>query len=138
MGRVQRIVSVEDAERGSAGLGGLGRNGEIGGEEVDKNGRVRVMESGGGGGTFTGRRYGDFRMEAPDEPEEANLSLADYVVVKKGKKVKGKKSGQDESVEDGASENVSAAKTETTTCPVCGEFEGDEAAVAHHVNGHFD
>jgi pentatricopeptide repeat protein len=24
------------------------------------------------------------------------------------------------------------------TCPVCGEFEGDEVAVSHHVNGHFD
>ncbi|PYI07744.1 hypothetical protein BO78DRAFT_442646 [Aspergillus sclerotiicarbonarius CBS 121057] len=24
------------------------------------------------------------------------------------------------------------------TCPVCGQFEGDEAAVAHHVAGHFD
>jgi hypothetical protein len=23
-------------------------------------------------------------------------------------------------------------------CPVCGEFEGDEAAVSHHVNTHFD
>lgn len=23
-------------------------------------------------------------------------------------------------------------------CPVCGEFNGDEAAVAHHVAGHFD
>lgn len=26
----------------------------------------------------------------------------------------------------------------TATCPVCGEFEGDEAAVSHHVAGHFD
>jgi hypothetical protein len=23
------------------------------------------------------------------------------------------------------------------TCPVCGEFEGDETAVAHHVESHF-
>ncbi|CAK7212469.1 hypothetical protein SCUCBS95973_001473 [Sporothrix curviconia] len=26
----------------------------------------------------------------------------------------------------------------TTTCPVCGDFEGDEAAVSHHVATHFD
>jgi hypothetical protein len=24
------------------------------------------------------------------------------------------------------------------TCPLCGEFEGDEAAVSHHFNTHFD
>jgi hypothetical protein len=23
-------------------------------------------------------------------------------------------------------------------CPVCGEFEGDEAAVSHHVDTHFE
>ena len=28
-------------------------------------------------------------------------------------------------------------KTETAVCPVCGEFEGDEVAVAHHVEQHF-
>lgn len=27
---------------------------------------------------------------------------------------------------------------ETATCPVCGNFEGDEAAVSHHVASHFD
>ncbi|KAL6229913.1 hypothetical protein BDW75DRAFT_224003 [Aspergillus navahoensis] len=26
---------------------------------------------------------------------------------------------------------------EVVTCPVCGNFEGDEAAVAHHVSSHF-
>ena len=29
------------------------------------------------------------------------------------------------------------AETATSTCPVCGDFEGDAAAVAHHVAGHF-
>jgi hypothetical protein len=28
-------------------------------------------------------------------------------------------------------------KTATAVCPVCGEFEGDEMAVAHHVEQHF-
>lgn len=27
--------------------------------------------------------------------------------------------------------------SETVTCPVCGEFNGDEVAVAHHVASHF-
>ncbi|RAL07898.1 YwbE family protein [Aspergillus homomorphus CBS 101889] len=28
-------------------------------------------------------------------------------------------------------------ESEVATCPVCGAFEGDEAAVAYHVAGHF-
>lgn len=31
-----------------------------------------------------------------------------------------------------------SAPMETLTCPVCGDFEGDEAAVSHHVSVHFD
>lgn len=27
--------------------------------------------------------------------------------------------------------------SETVTCPVCGDFNGDELAVAHHVASHF-
>jgi uncharacterized repeat protein (TIGR03833 family) len=30
------------------------------------------------------------------------------------------------------------SKAANATCPVCGAFEGDEAAVAHHVATHFD
>lgn len=30
------------------------------------------------------------------------------------------------------------APQETVTCPVCGAFEGDEAAVSHHVASHFE
>jgi uncharacterized repeat protein (TIGR03833 family) len=138
VGRVQRIVSQETAEAGSAGLEGLGRNGEV----EEEGGRVQVlsgtMAGAGSGGGFTGRRYGDYRVDAPDEPEEAELSLADYVVVKKGKKGKSKKPVEEGLDEDKASENAPAIEVATSTCPVCGEFEGDEAAVAHHVNGHFD
>ena len=32
----------------------------------------------------------------------------------------------------------SARQEGTVRCPVCDDFEGDEAAVAHHVAGHFD
>lgn len=39
------------------------------------------------------------------------------------------------------SDEVSGVRQETagelSVCPVCGDFEGDEAAVAHHVAGHF-
>ncbi|ROW15009.1 hypothetical protein VPNG_03481 [Cytospora leucostoma] len=33
---------------------------------------------------------------------------------------------------------VSQAPLEIVTCPVCGTFEGDETAVAHHVAAHFE
>lgn len=29
-------------------------------------------------------------------------------------------------------------KSAMSTYPVCGDFEGDEMAVAHHVSGHFE
>lgn len=35
-------------------------------------------------------------------------------------------------------QEVPSPPLETATCPVCGEFEGDEAAVSHHVASHFD
>jgi hypothetical protein len=34
--------------------------------------------------------------------------------------------------------DTAATQSETTTCPVCGAFDGDAAAVAHHVSSHFD
>ena len=41
--------------------------------------------------------------------------------------------------DDGGASLLSTADTSAVArCPVCGEFEGDEAAVAHHVSGHFD
>ncbi|TLS29732.1 hypothetical protein PpBr36_00628 [Pyricularia pennisetigena] len=52
---------------------------------------------------------------------------------KKGKGGKGVAAGAGGDVEDGQEKAV-----ESSTCPVCGEFEGDEAAVAHHVATHFD
>lgn len=36
-----------------------------------------------------------------------------------------------------AERGVGGEKEETATCPVCGNFEGDERAVAHHVESHF-
>ncbi|KJR85056.1 uncharacterized protein SPSK_09882 [Sporothrix schenckii 1099-18] len=33
---------------------------------------------------------------------------------------------------------ATAPAVATTKCPVCNDFEGDEAAVSHHVSSHFD
>ncbi|OAA65887.1 hypothetical protein SPI_02674 [Niveomyces insectorum RCEF 264] len=35
-------------------------------------------------------------------------------------------------------EVVAPSAQPTTKCPVCGDFEGDELAVSHHVASHFD
>jgi uncharacterized repeat protein (TIGR03833 family) len=133
VGRVQRTVSEEEAKAGSQGLSALGRNGESSGAAD----RVTTAMTGG----FTNRKYGDYRVDAPDEPPKSELSLEDYVVVKTAKKGKGKKKGTEEvsadAVQREVTESIQVGST-TSRCPVCGEFEGDEAAVAHHVNEHFD
>ncbi|KAH9213939.1 hypothetical protein DL95DRAFT_390063 [Leptodontidium sp. 2 PMI_412] len=147
VGRVQRMASEEEARAGSAGLSGLGRDGESGGGGlIDEMGDGRSPMMGSQIGGFTGRKYGDYRLDAPDEPPTPELSLEDYIVTKGNKKNRrGKnvqKIGPDpETADDGPaspSGNESALKSATSVCPVCGEFEGDEAAVAHHVNGHFN
>jgi uncharacterized repeat protein (TIGR03833 family) len=135
VGRVQKIVSEEEGKAGSEGLSGLGRNGE------STSGGIQLTAAMPGG--FTNRKYGDYRIEAPDEPPSNELSLSDYVVVKTAKKGKGKKKSLEEtdrSVMDEEEEltELPAPGPTISKCPVCGEFEGDEAAVAHHVSEHFD
>jgi hypothetical protein len=138
------MVSEETAEAGSEGLSGLGRNGETG-TDSDFGAQASSAPTTTPVGGFTGRRYGDYRMDEPDEPSSAGLSLSDYVVTKA--KRKGRQKNQDapdpdemvQNVDEDGTEMVTANSTiATVNCPVCGEFEGDEVAVAHHVNTHFD
>jgi hypothetical protein len=96
-------------------------------------------------GGFNGIRYGDFRLEEPDEPPSAGLSLSDYVVTKSKRRGRQKKqndmdldAAEKEVNEGGHSVVASDFSATVAKCPVCGEFEGDEVAVAHHVNTHFD
>ena len=145
------MASEEEAKVESEGLSGLGRNGEVGGGtggQIGLDEKPEQMQFGMMGaptGGFTGRRYGDYRLDAPDEPPANELSLEDYIVTKGSKKNRRGKSAQKD-VEPGvdndgieeAGETGSTSRSATTLCPVCGEFEGDEVAVAHHVNGHFD
>jgi len=146
VGRVQRMVSEETAKAESEGLSGLGRNGDVGmGMEINASIQTTsapVMTPVGG---FNGIRYGDFRLEEPDEPPSAGLSLSDYVVTKP--KRRGRQKKQNDMDLDAAKKEVNGSghsmvasdlSTTVAKCPVCGEFEGDEVAVAHHVNTHFD
>lgn len=114
VGRVQRMVSEETARLGSEGLSGLGRNGETGSQPHSQQ---TVSQP-----RFTSR-YRDVREEEGESEPTAGRSLQDFLPV-----------GHPLREDTPVSKPVSALHT----CPVCGEFEGDEEAVSHHVGTHFD
>ncbi|KAE9377594.1 hypothetical protein N431DRAFT_434775 [Stipitochalara longipes BDJ] len=143
VGRVQRMVSEETAKAGSEGSSGLGRNGEIG---MASSVGIQTTPSPAAApvGGFTGKRYGDSRLEEPDEPPSAGLSLSDYIVTKTRAK-KGQKKAQntpaldpDQDYDEQGAMALTSNLTTVAKCPVCDDFEGDEVAVAHHVNTHFE
>ncbi|CZT44897.1 uncharacterized protein RSE6_05150 [Rhynchosporium secalis] len=139
VGRVQKMASEEEARTGSAGMSGLGRNGEA--SERVESGGLQISNMGGQSGGFATRTYGDYRLHDPDQPPASELSLEDYVVTKGQKKNRRVKSTLDsEAMEQSQipASDGTTLESATTVCPVCGEFEGDEVAVAHHVNAHFD
>ncbi|KAJ5987944.1 hypothetical protein N7481_003154 [Penicillium waksmanii] len=140
-GRVGRVQSLQSGEEPSGPKQ----------EEIDRE-PGSIQEAEGGmqlrteGGDASGRRnrFGarDMRLDGPEEPSSEPLGLDMYIRPAKGKKRGGKTQGQKNVDErhDGAVTDASAA-TQTTaavvSCPICNTFEGDEAAVAHHVAGHF-
>lgn len=144
VGRVQKMASEEAARAGSEGLSGLGRNGEMGSPGLSSStSAVRTSSS---------SHYQDFRVDALDEPQRAELSLEDYVVVKGNRKKNRRREGETADASASAPtagleviEGVAPRSGElglnegtTSTCPVCGDFEGDEIATSHHVNSHFE
>jgi uncharacterized repeat protein (TIGR03833 family) len=124
VGRVQRLVNQEEGERGEAVVGGmssnLGRNGnDIGASR--------------GSGARGGRVERDIREDDEylyDEnriPNQASLGL--FAALEEADQRHQKERGW----------NGKAVEEEKAlTCPVCGEFEGDERAVAYHVESHFE
>lgn len=98
---------------------------------------------------FRGRRRdggGDIRYTEDQDLPPQQIGLDAYVKEKKPKKRergKGNSSTNEAATAEddlpvGDSAIDSRVAAESATCPVCGEFEGDEAAVAHHVATHFD
>ncbi|ELQ44673.1 beta-galactosidase [Pyricularia oryzae Y34] len=76
----------------------------------------------------------DLRLDEQEygaPPPERGL---DAFVIKPAKVRGGKKKGKG----GGGAKDGEDEAARSSTCPVCGEFEGDEAAVAHHVATHFD
>jgi uncharacterized repeat protein (TIGR03833 family) len=81
----------------------------------------------------------DVRLEEEEgEAPAEEIDLFAYMKPAKQQKKKKKKQGgakvQESVVEE---ESSGMGGVSTATCPVCGEFEGDESAVAHHVESHF-
>lgn len=100
-----------------------------------------------GAGRFQ-HRYEDARFDGYSEPPQEQTDLAAYIVAPK-KKGKGRKPAPAAAAAaacDGTAEAAPAAAavpaadvaSANATCPVCGAFEGDETAVAHHVATHFE
>jgi len=111
VGRVQRMATEQDAKTGSDGLNGLGRNGEQGGD--------RYLRA-------TGHiPHRDVREEEEMSIPAAGYSLGDLLPAGHPLREEVPLSG-------------SGTSGPLSTCPVCGEFEGDEVAVSHHVNSHFE
>lgn len=100
----------------------------------------------GAGRGFARPRPTDRVRGQEDGPERQAVGLDAYIKPAKNKRGKKRGGGSTANVSEGGDENVTfptisgsgvETETETSLCPVCGEFEGDAAAVAHHVAGHF-
>ncbi|KAL1853216.1 hypothetical protein Daus18300_011864 [Diaporthe australafricana] len=153
-GRVGRVQSMS-AAAGPASTSGQssGVSGPVGvAQEATFHDGQRRDGHTPGSRPMGGRRRdggGDIRYAEELELPPQQIGLDAYVKEKKAKKQgrgKGNNSNSnsnsatapedDRPVDDPAT--GSRAPPDTATCPVCGEFEGDEVAVAHHVATHFD
>ncbi|RFU32424.1 hypothetical protein B7463_g3915, partial [Scytalidium lignicola] len=124
VGRVQRMVSEDEGKAGSAGLSGLDRNGGIPHSQSSNmllsdvpSSRVRL-------------RYRDIREEVDVIPR-SGYSLEDFLPA-------GHPLREDSDTEIPLPALNLAPASEALVCPVCGQFEGDETAISHHVATHFD
>ena len=159
-GRIGRVQQMSGGSGGSGG-GSETRSEVLRDLEIQERVRGHDRSTGAtasaavGGGTGAARgyvsqrlnsRYTDMRAdEAAEQPPE-QLDLMAFVKPAKQKKrgSKASKAGVAGDLGAGGEHAARATGTETktetgtpsalvSTCPVCGVFEGDEAAVAHHV-----
>ncbi|KAJ5081222.1 hypothetical protein N7456_013460 [Penicillium angulare] len=137
-GRVGRVQSLRSADEPTDSTQGAVEGREEGIQLRTEGAGI----TGGRRDRFTAR---DMRLDGPEEPSSEPLGLDMYIRPPKGKKRGGKaRTGQNSNERDDALVNTTAtpettiATTATASCPVCGAFEGDEAAVAHHVAQHFE
>lgn len=134
VGRVQRIVSLEEGERGENLVGGegvgLGRNGESGGGVGERGAR-----RGGGRIERDVRENDEWFYDEERRGKEGTEGL--FAALEEADRRHDAGRWGDGGVGDIGRDSASHAGSEVVKCPVCGDFEGDERAVAHHVEGHF-
>lgn len=134
-GRVGRVQSL----RGEGSGSGDGNGGDPDGAGYTEENGMQVRTEGGASGSsgrrdrFTAR---DMRLDAPEEPAAEPMVLDMYVRPARGRQ-RGRKNKSGDGGEDGSAPVDANPRDAAVKCPVCAEFEGDEAAVAHHVAGHF-
>lgn len=76
--------------------------------------------------------------QSPELPS-SSVGLDAYIKPAKQRRPrKGQASATDSSHNSVPSDTPAANAQPVSTCPVCGVFEGDAAAVSHHVASHFD
>ena len=128
-------LSLDSSGSGSGNEAGDGAGGMDGG-----NRRGGFGGGGGGRGRRGGGREGRrVRFAGVDgEGPEESIGLDAYVTPGPGGRQRGRRGGSQGSESGGPGQSQSDFEYRIVTCPVCGVFEGDEAAVAHHVAGHFD
>ncbi|KAM0810098.1 hypothetical protein AB5N19_10446 [Seiridium cardinale] len=139
IGRVQRMDAGNSAVTGEIATGSSDT------QAPEAHGDDHAVSAGEAtpAGRFSGRRgrYRDIRTDEPLEAPQEQVDLGAYIVApkRKGKGRKSKQVGNEDEESTTAGEALSAdVISATVTCPVCNAFEGDEAAVAHHVAEHFE
>lgn len=110
-------------------------------------GRVQLMGDGKTAPATVQHQFADESLSAPvdqDAPRE-QVGLDAYI-----RPAKANRRGREQnkiraadvdgkgSIGQAATPSAASLQSPTMTCPVCGAFEGDEAAVSHHVASHFD
>ncbi|KAM7216756.1 MFS multidrug transporter [Rhypophila decipiens] len=137
VGRVQSMVSSSSSTTTTT------INVHFGGSDAGRGrGRGRGWGRGRGG---RGNRYArdDYTYDAGDRgpSDQPALSLEAYIRPARNQRgQRGTNQGQGgNSTRSMATSraDIRRARVETSTCPVCGVFEGDETAVTHHVATHF-
>lgn len=135
VGRVQSMASGVVNDEGGSSVGD-GQNGF----EVKGN----VTDEARGGRRRFGRGARDIRRDEAEEVPPTAIGLDAYIKPARqrgrGKgKVRGATEGTVASDEQSSTaDDAIRGQGELALCPVCQDFQGDEAAVAHHVATHFD
>lgn len=131
VGRVQRMLSDQPSPSASVGPH----------EEAVSDLGMQVRQEGAGTQRM---KYRDVRLDEDLAEPPAQHDLAMYIKPARGQKKKRGKANESTEIAEGLANTEANGTSQTadfsstlTKCPVCGDFEGDEAAITHHVEQHF-